>query len=189
MSGASPPPPPPHGQNPNSKSSGLPPGNYDIFIIPPHSAGSGFLYLPSLRPQANSFIAGSVCTLLAVYVWAALAPAVKEWTRSVSQSGGGVGILVLVIAVGFVGWTVGQHKMGRGSGGNGAAGAGSGAGAGPGTRAGAHSESNHFGAGPPPNPGPGYAGQGTQQPGGGGNGGGGQGGFGGNYGRQYTADT
>ncbi|TKA78215.1 hypothetical protein B0A55_03772 [Friedmanniomyces simplex] len=43
MADAPPPPPPPHGHSPRPPG-GLPDGNYDIFIIPPHSAGSGFLY-------------------------------------------------------------------------------------------------------------------------------------------------
>ncbi|KAL2200855.1 hypothetical protein P885DRAFT_65169 [Corynascus similis CBS 632.67] len=63
-----PPPPPPHGENPRTTAggTGLPPGKYDVFIIPEHSAGSGFLYLPSLKPQWNSFIAGVVSTLAVV---------------------------------------------------------------------------------------------------------------------------
>ncbi|KAK3070362.1 hypothetical protein LTR53_010604, partial [Teratosphaeriaceae sp. CCFEE 6253] len=66
-----PPPPPPHGHNPRppGAGAGLPDGNYDIFIIPPHSAGSGFLYLPSMQPHRNSFLLGVACTLLAVGVW------------------------------------------------------------------------------------------------------------------------
>ncbi|TKA36461.1 hypothetical protein B0A49_14001, partial [Cryomyces minteri] len=66
MDGAPPPPPPPPPHGDNAKPSGLPNGNYDIFIIPPHSSGSGFLYLPSLQTHRNSFLAGVAATLLAV---------------------------------------------------------------------------------------------------------------------------
>lgn len=103
-----------------------------------------------------------------------MAPAVKAWTRSVSQSGGGVGILVLVIAVGLAGWTAGQHggprRDGRGGGGAGA-----------GARTG---QSSGFGAGSSPNAGAGYAGQGSHSAGGGA-----AGGFRGGFGRQYAASS
>src|ERR1700712_326605 len=97
-----PPPPPPHGQNPKS-TSGLPPGNYDIFIIPPHSSGGGFVYLPSLKPQANSFCAGVACTLIAVYVWVLVQPTIKSWWLAVAQSGSGFGVAILVLFVGLLG--------------------------------------------------------------------------------------
>ncbi|KAL2022544.1 hypothetical protein VTK56DRAFT_5151 [Thermocarpiscus australiensis] len=80
-----PPPPPPHGENPRTTAggSGLPPGKYDIFIIPEHSAGSGFLYLPSLKPQWNSFIAGVVSTLAVVMMANLVLPAVTtQWQTS-----------------------------------------------------------------------------------------------------------
>src|ERR1700761_775084 len=110
------PPPPPHGENPKSyaSGSGLPPGNYDIFIIPPHSAGNGFLYLPSLRPQTNSFIAGVVCTLAVLYAWRVVEPILRGWVNAVSQSGGGGGILVLSLVVGFAGWMYGKTNHGFG---------------------------------------------------------------------------
>ncbi|KAI9717760.1 MAG: hypothetical protein M1812_004489 [Candelaria pacifica] len=117
---APPPPPPPHGANPGTKS-GLPPGNYDIFIIPPHSAGSGFLYLPSLQPQRNSFLAGVACTLLAVSIWRIVAPVLKEWFATVVASGG-VGVVMLLIGVGVAGWAWGKtqtEKGGPGPGGGG----------------------------------------------------------------------
>lgn len=106
-----PPPPPPHGADPNTtdgstryrKSTDLPDGNYDIFVIPPHSAGAGFLYLPSLQCHRNSFIAGSLSTLLAVVVWITVLPTVKSWFAT-TVAPGGMGILVLVLAVGFGGW-------------------------------------------------------------------------------------
>src|SRR3954447_15862059 len=94
-----PPPPPPHGANPQSAppGGGLPNGNYDIFIIPPHSAGGGFLYLPSLRPQLNSFLAGVATTLATLYVWKVVEPVLRTWFHAVTQSGVGFGILVLAI--------------------------------------------------------------------------------------------
>ncbi|KAI9793281.1 MAG: hypothetical protein M1835_007352 [Candelina submexicana] len=118
MDAPPPPPPPPHGASPGTKS-GLPPGNYDIFIIPPHSAGSGFLYLPSLQPQRNSFLAGVACTLLAVSIWRIVAPVLKEWFATVVASGG-VGVVMLLIGVGVAGWAWGKTQTetgGPGSGG------------------------------------------------------------------------
>ncbi|KAL4919317.1 hypothetical protein BDW62DRAFT_209799 [Aspergillus aurantiobrunneus] len=116
-----PPPPPPHGSKPNTthgeyrKSSDLPQGNYDIFVIPPHSAGSGFLYLPSLQCQRNSFLAGSACTLVAVYMWMTLAPVVKLWYATTVASGGGTGIAILAVGVvGVGGWAFGNYQAGSG---------------------------------------------------------------------------
>ncbi|KAL5336523.1 hypothetical protein BJX70DRAFT_389952 [Aspergillus crustosus] len=116
-----PPPPPPHGEKPNTthgeyrKSSDLPQGNYDIFVIPPHSAGSGFLYLPSLQCQRNSFIAGSACTLVAVYLWMTLAPVVRLWYATTLASGGGAGIAILAVGVvGVGGWAFGNYQAGSG---------------------------------------------------------------------------
>ncbi|KAF2668863.1 hypothetical protein BT63DRAFT_426120 [Microthyrium microscopicum] len=107
-----PPPPPPHGENPkSSSSSGLPPGNYDIFIIPPHSAGGGFIYLPSLKPQWNSFIAGVASTLFCVWLWVIAQPVLKAWVQAVSQSGSGFGMLVLALVVGFAGWVYGRTNL------------------------------------------------------------------------------
>ncbi|KAK0718424.1 hypothetical protein B0T26DRAFT_752348 [Lasiosphaeria miniovina] len=87
-----PPPPPPHGDNPRTTAggSGLPPGKYDIFVIPQHSAGSGFLYLPSLKPAWNSFIAGVAFTLFFIIIGNSLAPALKAWWDNF-QGLGGVG--------------------------------------------------------------------------------------------------
>ncbi|KAF4556382.1 Hypothetical protein D9617_1g082590 [Elsinoe fawcettii] len=90
-----PPPPPPHGAN--AKSAPLPNGNYDIFIIPPHSAGSGFLYLPSLKPNLNSFIAGFCSALLAVGLYNILVPALSQTLASLNS---GIGILLCLAAVG-----------------------------------------------------------------------------------------
>jgi len=104
-----PPRPPPHGQTPRPPGGGLPDGNYDIFIIPPHSAGSGFLYLPSMQPHRNSFLLGVACTLLAVGVWTLVMPVVKHWLSTVLQSGG-IGVLLLVVGVGVAGWAWGKTQ-------------------------------------------------------------------------------
>ena len=113
-----PPPPPPHGHNANGRG-GLPDGNYDIFIIPPHSAGNGFLYLPSLQPQRNSFLAGVACTLLAVAIWSIVFPVLKEWIATMMASGGmGVLVLVVVVAIGAWAWGKTQAESGGFQGGN-----------------------------------------------------------------------
>ncbi|KAI7161595.1 hypothetical protein KC352_g26779, partial [Hortaea werneckii] len=101
---------PPHGQNPRPPGGGLPQGNYDIFIIPPHSAGGGFLYLPSMQPHRNSFLLGVACTLLAVGVWTLVMPVLKQWTTQLVASGG-VGVLLLVIGVGVAGWAWGKTQV------------------------------------------------------------------------------
>ncbi|KNG80875.1 hypothetical protein ANOM_010712, partial [Aspergillus nomiae NRRL 13137] len=133
-----PPPPPPHGEKPNTthgheyrKASDLPEGNYDIFIIPPHSSGSGFLYLPSLQCQRNSFAAGSVCTLLLVLVWSFISPIFKTWYMAAAASGGGgggMGIGLLGIGVGIAGWGFGVYQAGFGGSGFGRKGGGAGSG-------------------------------------------------------------
>ncbi|MCJ1351467.1 MAG: hypothetical protein MMC33_001451 [Icmadophila ericetorum] len=120
-----PPAPPPHGSGTSSgipKGSGLPPGNYDIFIIPPHSAGSGFLYLPSLQPHRNSFLAGVFCTLLAVAIWTVIFPVLRDWFATIVASGG-MGVVVLLMGVGVAGWAWGKTQMEAGgpSGGTGGA--------------------------------------------------------------------
>ncbi|KAF2237216.1 hypothetical protein EV356DRAFT_530328 [Viridothelium virens] len=140
-----PPPPPPHGENPRT-ASGLPPGNYDIFIIPPHASGSGFLYLPSLQPHRNSFLAGCACTILGMSVWTAIAPALKTWVQAQSQNGGGSGMFVLVLGVGVAAWAFGKTQGETGHGGHSPPPGGGGHGAGSGA---AH---NH-GAGPNPSSG------------------------------------
>lgn len=98
-----PPPPPPR------PTSGLPPGNYDIFIIPPHASGAGFLYLPSLAPHRNSFLAGVACTLLALALYLTLVPALRQFALSLAGSGGGV--VVLVAGVGVGGWACGRVRL------------------------------------------------------------------------------
>ncbi|KAK4508255.1 hypothetical protein PRZ48_001993 [Zasmidium cellare] len=100
----------------------MPDGNYDIFIIPPHSAGSGFLYLPSMQPHRNSFLAGVACTLFAVGIWTLVLPVIRHWLDLVMSGGGGLGVVVLVIAVGVGAWTWGktqaENSTGPGSGGS-----------------------------------------------------------------------
>ncbi|KUJ21105.1 uncharacterized protein LY89DRAFT_715382, partial [Mollisia scopiformis] len=144
-----PPPPPPHGENP--KSSGLPPGKYDIFIIPPHSSGSGFLYLPSLKPNVNSFAAGFASALLLVLVSHALAPAIMAWWNSI-KGAGGAGMMMFVVAIGVGAWSVGRMSTDGGPG--------PGGGANPGSHgwqsppSSGPSPNGH--AGPPPNYGAGF---------------------------------
>lgn len=106
-----PPPPPPHGTNaPGGRSGGLPDGKYDIFVIPPSSAGSGFLYLPSLQTQRNSFIAGVICTAAVFFIWNVTVPAVKAWFYDTMYGGGGSGIVVLLLGVGVLSWAFGKTQ-------------------------------------------------------------------------------
>lgn len=107
MSAGPPPPPPPHGAY--QKASELPVGNYDIFVIPPHSAGSGFVYLPSLKPHTNSFLAGVACTLLAVGLWSLIVPVLKLWMTRVVASGG-IAVVLVVVGVGVLGWAWGKTQ-------------------------------------------------------------------------------
>ncbi|GES60800.1 hypothetical protein ATEIFO6365_0006026100 [Aspergillus terreus] len=185
-----PPPPPPHGEKPNTthgeyrKSSDLPPGNYDIFIIPPHSSGSGFLYLPSLQCQRNSFIAGSVSTLVVVLLWVTLSPIVKAWYVATVASGGGAFIaLILALGVGLAGWAFGTAQAGKTQGPRGGdAGPGPGPGASQQSSSGPRADYNARGQG--------YTGAGAGPQGAyaGGGGGGGAGGGGPQYGgHQYSA--
>ncbi|KAK5074520.1 hypothetical protein LTR70_010187 [Exophiala xenobiotica] len=110
-----PPPPPPHGENPRTaRSGGLPDGKYDIFVVPPSSAGSGFLYLPSLQTQRNSFLAGCACTATAFFLFSVALPVAKEWFSS-TVNGGGSGVLMLVLGVGVVSWALGKTQ-GEGTG-------------------------------------------------------------------------
>ncbi|KAL2130774.1 hypothetical protein VTI74DRAFT_5954 [Chaetomium olivicolor] len=106
-----PPPPPPHGENPRTTAggSGLPPGKYDVFIIPEHSAGAGFLYLPSLKPQWNSFIAGVVSTLAVVIMSHLASPMVLGLISSPDR----MWSFLWVTAVGCVGiaaFLLGRHQ-------------------------------------------------------------------------------
>ena len=105
-----PPPPPPHGANQqNGKSGGLPDGKYDIFVIPPHSAGSGFLYLPSLSTHRNSFLAGAACTAFAFFVYSIAVPVVKEFFNGI-MAGNSSGVMVLMIGVGIACWAWGKTQ-------------------------------------------------------------------------------
>ncbi|KAI2637526.1 hypothetical protein GGS21DRAFT_483467 [Xylaria nigripes] len=107
--GDRPPPPPPHGTNPRKSSPNLPPGKYDIFIIPPHSSGAGFLYLPSLKPNVNSFAAGFASALVLVVFFQAMAPIIRLWLGGF-QGLGNMGVLLLVIAVAVGSWTLGRTQ-------------------------------------------------------------------------------
>lgn len=104
---SAPPPPPPHGEMP--RSGGLPPGKYDIFVIPEHSAGSGFLYLPSLQPNINSFVAGFASALILVALCQSMAPAFRAWWESF-QGLGNMGITLLIVGVGFGAWALGRTQ-------------------------------------------------------------------------------
>ncbi|KAL2164023.1 hypothetical protein VTH06DRAFT_3237 [Thermothelomyces fergusii] len=106
-----PPPPPPHGENPRTTAggSGLPPGKYDIFIIPEHSAGSGFLYLPSLKPQWNSFLAG-VVTALAVVAMTNLAGPLVASMFSNPEKMWSFLWATLVACVGAASFLLGRHQ-------------------------------------------------------------------------------
>ncbi|OQO03269.1 hypothetical protein B0A48_11525 [Cryoendolithus antarcticus] len=161
--GVPPPPPPPHGSTPRPPG-GLPDGNYDIFIIPPHSSGGGFLYLPSLQPQRNSFIAGILVALAAVGVYVAVVPVLKAWFATV-LAGNALGVLILAGIVGLVAWAMGKTAGEGGTTGSGTGGSASGssqnrykAGTGPEAHGyapppphpGAHAPPPHAGAGPMP---------------------------------------
>ncbi len=158
-----PPPPPPHGQNAGSRN-GLPEGNYDIFIIPPHSSGGGFLYLPSLQPHRNSFLAGVASALLAVIIWIIVVPVLKEWFAAI-LAGGGISVVIMMMIVGVGCWAFGktQAETGRpGAGGTGGASTANNAGHNPGPTPG-HTPGPTPGYPPGPTPGyprgptPGYA--------------------------------
>lgn len=149
-----PPPPPPPRHDPNAKTSpggGLPPGNYDIFIIPPHSSGSGFLYLPSLRPQMNSFIAGAASAFFACWLWSKLSPVLKAFVQTVSQSGAGFGMMLVLAIVALGAFFAGS--AGQLPGANSAKGANGGAG-GQAPPNGYANGSAHAGAQAPPPPPP-----------------------------------
>lgn len=114
-----PPPPPPHGHNPRPPGGGLPDGNYDIFIIPPHSAGGGFVYLPSLQPHRNSFIAGMFVAMAAMGIYVVVMPVLKAWLAS-TLAGNGAGVMMLVAIVGVGAWAFGKTtaESSAGPGGN-----------------------------------------------------------------------
>lgn len=131
-----PPPPPPHGSNTGQRH-GLPEGNYDIFIVPPHSSGGGFVYFPSLQTNRNSFLAGVACTLLVVVIWTIVLPVLREWTSAI-MAGGGVSVVLMMLAVGVAGWAWGKTQTEGGWGDRGSGGT---------SRA---HHSGHTNAGPPP---------------------------------------
>ncbi|KEF58744.1 uncharacterized protein A1O9_06670 [Exophiala aquamarina CBS 119918] len=105
-----PPPPPPHGSNQHGgRSGGLPDGKYDIFVIPPHSSGSGFLYLPSLQTQRNSFLAGCFCTAASFFIYTTAVPVIKDWLLTTINGGGG-GVLMLICGIAVVAWAFGKTQ-------------------------------------------------------------------------------
>ncbi|KAJ9607435.1 hypothetical protein H2200_008508 [Cladophialophora chaetospira] len=156
-----PPPPPPHGANApgGGRSGGLPDGKYDIFVIPPHSSGSGFVYLPSLQTQRNSFLAGVFCTASAFFLYHVAVPVVKEWLFSTVNSGG-TGVFTLVCGVAVVAWAFGKTQSewqqpdasGRPGTGPGAGGQGAGYGSN-GSYPHSHTQPPPHGANAPPNQG------------------------------------
>ncbi|KAH9900440.1 hypothetical protein F4778DRAFT_142430 [Xylariomycetidae sp. FL2044] len=105
-----PPPPPPHGQAPKSTNPNLPPGKYDIFIIPPHSSGSGFLYLPSMKPHANSFAAGFASAMILSVAFQSMGPALRTWWSSF-EGMGNMGMVLLMIGVGVGAWALGRTQQ------------------------------------------------------------------------------
>jgi hypothetical protein len=147
MSGP-PPPPPPHGGVP--KGSGLPPGKYDIFVIPEHSSGGGFLYLPSMQPNVNSFAAGFASALILVVIGQTLAPFFRTLMAG-SDGLNGAALAMLVIGVGAGAWALGRFQTQGGGFPNGPGN--SGPGNGRGGQGGWHSNS-WSNAGAPPTPPP-----------------------------------
>ena len=134
------PPPPPHGSNGTNRN-GLPDGSYDIFIVPPHSSGGGFIYFPSLQTNRNSFLAGVASTLFIVMIWSIVLPVFRDWMSAIN-AGGGFSVIVLLLAVGVGGWAWGKTQIEGGGSAHGGAG-----GAPPPRSAG------QAGAGPAPTPG------------------------------------
>lgn len=107
---APPPQPPPHGAAPGGgRSGGLPDGKYDIFVVPPSSAGSGFLYLPSLQTQRNSFIAGVACTAAAFFIYSVAVPVIKQWFAE-TLHGTGSGVVLLMVAIAVISWAWGKTQ-------------------------------------------------------------------------------
>ena len=111
-----PPPPPPHGSQSQgqghahgSRTGGLPDGKYDIFIIPPTSAGAGFLYLPSMQTNRNSFLAGCACTAAVFFVYQTAVPVFKQWLHE-TMHGGGPNMYIVVAVVGLAAWAFGKTQ-------------------------------------------------------------------------------
>lgn len=146
-----PPPPPPHGDHPRPPpqhpGSGLPPGNYDIFVIPPHASGAGFLYLPSLQPHMNSFIAGCACTFVVIYIYNVSTPLLRELYGLAVGKSGGLGMVGLVLAVGVGAWAFGKTQAESKASGKTDGGAAGGGNAG---ASGGYQRQSHYAGGPPP---------------------------------------
>jgi len=119
---------------------------YDIFVIPPSSAGSGFLYLPSLQTQTkqlhrrSGLHRGSFSHLLRR---GARGQTVGS-PRLSTEVGGG--ILLLMVAIGVISWAWGKTQAEGKQGG--AAGSGTTPGAGGFTTGSAYPSGGTTGAGP-----------------------------------------
>ncbi|KAK4457127.1 hypothetical protein QBC42DRAFT_146945, partial [Cladorrhinum samala] len=117
--GRQPPPPPPHGENPKTTaggSSGLPRGKYDVFIIPEHSAGAGFLYLPSLKPHMNSFLAGLGCAFVVLTLGFNAAPIMYHALVLLGNTGNAsttLSWLILLVIAFLFGMVFGENKASK----------------------------------------------------------------------------
>nr|POE56202.1 hypothetical protein CFP56_69155 [Quercus suber] len=89
----------------------MPDGDYNIFVVPPYSVESGFVYykIPSMQVPRNAFLLGYAAALLTVGMWKLAVPVVKVWLATVMQSGG-IGVILLVAGVGVAGWAWGKTQ-------------------------------------------------------------------------------
>lgn len=118
-----------------------------------------------MRPNTNSFVAGFASCLIMVVIANALKPVIVAWW-SKAKMGGGMGTIMIMLAIALGAWAMGRAQTdgGAGNGGtsNGSAGGsqgGSYAGTNAGPNPGAHSQSQsngyaRGGAAPPPQSGP-----------------------------------
>ena len=95
-----------------------------------------------MQPHRNSFLAGVASTLLAVGLYTLVTPIVKQWLGLIAAGGAGVGVTVLVMAVGSIAWVLGKTQA-ESSAGSKSENGGSAGGNGP------HQRSKY--TGPPPN--------------------------------------
>ncbi|KAF1816648.1 hypothetical protein P152DRAFT_131136 [Eremomyces bilateralis CBS 781.70] len=110
-----PPPPPPHGSNPKTTRGGFDKSAFDkAGLDPEHSQflivekGGGVIYLPSLYVHRNSFLAGAFSMLLVIVICSIVAPVAWVWIKSVTESGGGMSVFMLVGIVGIGAWALGK---------------------------------------------------------------------------------
>ncbi|KAG9247615.1 putative reticulocyte-binding protein 2 like protein a [Calycina marina] len=68
-----------------------------------------------MRPNVNSFVAGFASALLVVVIGNALIPAVRLWWQSV-KGAGGMGMILVVIAVALGAWALGRTQTDGGPG-------------------------------------------------------------------------